>query len=466
MPDPSSPEAPLPEPPKSRDEPLSIPKVIKQRKYRRRRHHTAVEALDQYFHGNKQEWRARYRELGRRHMKTFSAKRYGFELAQSMASSFMEQLRCTGKVPGNIPLLEGQHSNDASQNWWSNCKIEKQEHIKNEQPDEECDEEMVYGDDEQDEEGEQTESSDDEKRNHPSPISSPTSVGPTALSSLLSIPTPDHISFPSSPLNSPYDNLILPLNATSIESIPYPPSTFHFPPLPPIVGPYNWANPCLFTKANSFPGATPPLLPTVQETSPRRGSFIPSTTLPRKPSIWCDDMLTLLSIPTPDAATFAAVSSEIHKPPPHKRSPVRAVKRVEREIPTSPGLEYSTESFLAGSESVELPEGGEHMLAFGESSEEELSPGGTTPKLRAKPRQINTNALDNMWPPHLHPHNQEWRVRYRYKGAMRLKTISCRHYGVEGAKNIAICFVRRWVASGRPVAQKTKRSKLSVLDLT
>lgn len=60
---------------------------------------------------------------------------------------------------------------------------------------------------------------------------------------------------------------------------------------------------------------------------------------------------------------------------------------------------------------------------------------------------------------------QEFRVRYRYKGSMRLKTISCARFGREGAKRLTAAFVERWRLSGRFVAAKTHRSRLALVDL-
>ena len=61
---------------------------------------------------------------------------------------------------------------------------------------------------------------------------------------------------------------------------------------------------------------------------------------------------------------------------------------------------------------------------------------------------------------------QEFRVRYRYKGSMRLKTLSCSRFGREGAKLLTGAFVARWEATGRTVAERTNRSRLALADLT
>ncbi|KJP88135.1 hypothetical protein AK88_02252 [Plasmodium fragile] len=82
-----------------------------------------------------------------------------------------------------------------------------------------------------------------------------------------------------------------------------------------------------------------------------------------------------------------------------------------------------------------------------------------------KNRKINYNAIDTMWQPHFHPHNKEFRVRYRYKGSMRLKTISCKHYGYVFSKKISILFLFRWLLCGKYIAEKTKRSRLSITDI-
>lgn len=60
---------------------------------------------------------------------------------------------------------------------------------------------------------------------------------------------------------------------------------------------------------------------------------------------------------------------------------------------------------------------------------------------------------------------QEFRVRYRYKGSMRLKTLSCARFGREGAKLLTGAFVARWEATGRKVAERTSRSRLALADL-
>ncbi|CXI64130.1 transcription factor with AP2 domain(s), putative [Plasmodium berghei] len=82
-----------------------------------------------------------------------------------------------------------------------------------------------------------------------------------------------------------------------------------------------------------------------------------------------------------------------------------------------------------------------------------------------KNRKINYNAIDTMWQPHFHPHNKEFRVRYRYKGSMRLKTISCKFYGYKNSKKISILFLLRWLLCGKYIAEKTKRSRLSISDI-
>ncbi|EUD68541.1 hypothetical protein C922_00940 [Plasmodium inui San Antonio 1] len=82
-----------------------------------------------------------------------------------------------------------------------------------------------------------------------------------------------------------------------------------------------------------------------------------------------------------------------------------------------------------------------------------------------KNRKINYYAIDTMWQPHFHPHNKEFRVRYRYKGSMRLKTISCKHYGYLPSKKISILFLFRWLLCGKYIAEKTKRSRLSITDI-
>ncbi|KEG02660.1 transcription factor with AP2 domain(s), putative [Plasmodium vinckei vinckei] len=82
-----------------------------------------------------------------------------------------------------------------------------------------------------------------------------------------------------------------------------------------------------------------------------------------------------------------------------------------------------------------------------------------------KNRKINYNAIDTMWQPHFHPHNKEFRVRYRYKGSMRLKTISCKLYGYKNSKKISILFLLRWLLCGKYIAEKTKRSRLSISDI-
>ncbi|EWC77743.1 hypothetical protein C923_01585 [Plasmodium falciparum UGT5.1] len=82
-----------------------------------------------------------------------------------------------------------------------------------------------------------------------------------------------------------------------------------------------------------------------------------------------------------------------------------------------------------------------------------------------KNRKINYDAIDTMWQPHFHPHNQEFRVRYRYKGSMRLKTISCKHFGYSNSKKISILFLLRWILCGKQIAEKTKRSRLSICDI-
>ncbi|ANQ08851.1 Uncharacterized protein PCOAH_00034530 [Plasmodium coatneyi] len=82
-----------------------------------------------------------------------------------------------------------------------------------------------------------------------------------------------------------------------------------------------------------------------------------------------------------------------------------------------------------------------------------------------KNRKINYDAIDTMWQPHFHPHNKEFRVRYRYKGSMRLKTISCKNYGYIPSKKISILFLFRWLLCGKYIAEKTKRSRLSITDI-
>ncbi|SCN61178.1 transcription factor with AP2 domain(s), putative [Plasmodium chabaudi adami] len=82
-----------------------------------------------------------------------------------------------------------------------------------------------------------------------------------------------------------------------------------------------------------------------------------------------------------------------------------------------------------------------------------------------KNRKVNYNAIDTMWQPHFHPHNKEFRVRYRYKGSMRLKTISCKLYGYKNSKKISILFLLRWLLCGKYIAEKTKRSRLSISDI-
>lgn len=56
-------------------------------------------------------------------------------------------------------------------------------------------------------------------------------------------------------------------------------------------------------------------------------------------------------------------------------------------------------------------------------------------------------------------------MRYRYKGSMRLKTLSCSRYGREGARRLTTAFVSRWEATGRRIADRTLRSKLALMDL-
>ncbi|KEP60811.1 UNVERIFIED_CONTAM: AP2 domain transcription factor AP2III-1 [Hammondia hammondi] len=102
-------------------------------------------------------------------------------------------------------------------------------------------------------------------------------------------------------------------------------------------------------------------------------------------------------------------------------------------------------------------------LAFGTSSESEGEEGHARKK--KKERRVNVGAADALWQPHFHPHNQEFRVRYRYKGSMRLKTISCARFGREGAKRLTAAFVERWRLTGRRVAAKTHRSRLALVDL-
>nr|PUA89169.1 AP2 domain transcription factor AP2III-1 [Toxoplasma gondii TgCATBr9] len=102
-------------------------------------------------------------------------------------------------------------------------------------------------------------------------------------------------------------------------------------------------------------------------------------------------------------------------------------------------------------------------LSFGTSSESEGEEGHA--KKKKKERRVNVGAADALWQPHFHPHNQEFRVRYRYKGSMRLKTISCARFGREGAKRLTAAFVERWRLTGRRVAAKTHRSRLALVDL-
>ncbi|KAF8821986.1 AP2 domain transcription factor AP2III-1 [Cardiosporidium cionae] len=159
---------------------------------------------------------------------------------------------------------------------------------------------------------------------------------------------------------------------------------------------------------------------------------------------------------------------------------VQLKKQLQQEVKPMYSQEIqnsSIDEFLAQYTGEALPFGSEKMLAFGkkqeitstellmhhrESSEEESD----SNKMRPKPRQINLGYPDNMWPPHFHPHNQEWRVRYRFKGAMRIKTVSCKQFGLEGARRLALAFVDRWIKSDRPLSAKTKRSKLCVLDIS
>ncbi|CRG93805.1 transcription factor with AP2 domain(s), putative [Plasmodium gallinaceum] len=126
----------------------------------------------------------------------------------------------------------------------------------------------------------------------------------------------------------------------------------------------------------------------------------------------------------------------------------------------------------------------ELLFCFGESSEEEIISEKNAKKEKEfelkknssltinkkknrqqKNRKINYDAVDTMWQPHFHPHNQEFRVRYRYKGSMRLKTISCKCFGYLTSKKISVLFLFRWILCGKYIAEKTKRSRLSISDI-
>ncbi|PFH31164.1 hypothetical protein BESB_030380 [Besnoitia besnoiti] len=111
-----------------------------------------------------------------------------------------------------------------------------------------------------------------------------------------------------------------------------------------------------------------------------------------------------------------------------------------------------------------LPPHPSSALAFGTSSESEGEE-GLAARRKKKERRVNAGAADALWQPHFHPHNQEFRVRYRYKGSMRLKTVSCARFGREGAKRLTAAFVDRWRLTGRCIAAKTHRSRLALVDL-
>ncbi|CBZ50272.1 unnamed protein product [Neospora caninum Liverpool] len=154
-----------------------------------------------------------------------------------------------------------------------------------------------------------------------------------------------------------------------------------------------------------------------------------------------------------------------------------AKKRVALKTAEDPGLASSADSgavpvrrlsikdfFRKHYKGPALPVHPSCALAFGTSSESEGEEGGNGKK-KKKERRVNVGAADALWQPHFHPHNQEFRVRYRYKGSMRLKTISCARFGREGAKRLTAAFVERWDLTGRRIAAKTHRSRLALVDL-
>eukprot|EP00920_Eleutheroschizon_duboscqi_P020669 GHVT01048831.1.p1 GENE.GHVT01048831.1~~GHVT01048831.1.p1 ORF type:complete len:804 (-),score=83.44 GHVT01048831.1:418-2829(-) len=81
---------------------------------------------------------------------------------------------------------------------------------------------------------------------------------------------------------------------------------------------------------------------------------------------------------------------------------------------------------------------------------------------QGKVRKLNPIADDGAWLPHVHPKNQEIRVRVRFRGAMRIKT--WRLQDTEGSRTPvqAMLFLYMWVKTGRQIHNVTKRSKMSV----
>ncbi|KAL8440514.1 hypothetical protein Efla_007591 [Eimeria flavescens] len=161
------------------------------------------------------------------------------------------------------------------------------------------------------------------------------------------------------------------------------------------------------------------------------------------------------------AAVAAAAPAAAPAPP---ASPASAAAAAQQQQQQQQYKQLPIQTFLQEVYSGPLlPKHTATALAFGSSSESDSEE--RRQKRRKRERRINTSATDALWQPHFHPHNQEFRVRYRYKGSMRLKTLSCSRFGRDGARRLTAAFVARWEATGRRIADRTIRSKLALSDL-